>query len=162
MKATIVSFLIIFISVFSYDQALNSKLIALELSMPKNQILDGKDLMINVKITSHQKKILQITKEEELGYVLQHSGFIAIQVQMKVGQEYHDIPEAAHIDNYPDVKLDTLYTNHVKRYDIPINMLYHYVKGGYRIKVLARLSELNPVKDIYSDWVYFNCQRAVR
>ena len=141
--------------------ALKADSTGIELSMAKTKIADKKDLSVNLKIKSYQKGDLFLPKEEVWGYLRQHSGFFSIQVQRKSSKKYMDIPEGAHIDNYPIDEMDTLHLGDERSYKFPIQMLYHYLKAEYRVRVLVNFSIKNKVKDKYSKWVYFECEKEM-
>ena len=103
--------------------------------------------------------MLEIPTEGVWGFILEKSGFLAFQVQRMDGNKYVDIPTGARIDNYPEVKVDTLYMNDTRSFAYQINRLYYYTKGTYRIRVLARLSDLNAIEDLYSEWIYLECKK---
>jgi len=78
-----------------------------------------------------------------------------------IKERFVDIPIQARLDSYPGVDIDTLRINQSKSWKYNINRTYNFNKGSYRIKVLARLSTLNPTKDISSKWFYFSCSQDI-
>lgn len=162
MKVAQVFFQIIVLSLISFKSlAIDNDSIKVDLRMPIHQIQSNKDIMINLKVTSYQKRILEVPEEGVWGYMGRPTGFIAVQVQRKIGPKYAELAPGANIDNFQGVKIDTLNMNDAKAYSLNVNMLYHFLKGEYRVRVLVKFSSLNPIKDIYSKWVYFQCKKEL-
>ena len=126
--------------------------------MPVTKVQYRRDLDINIEIRSVQKNPLIVPKDEALGYVDDHLGFLRVQVQKEIDGKYQDIRHHGLIDNAPTV-LDTLYYGDVRKFDVSFAILYKFEKGNYRIRFLGAFSILNPgSKDVYSDWLYFTCK----
>lgn len=130
--------------------------------MAATKVQYRRDLDINIEIRSVQKRPLIALKDETLGYVDDHLGFLRVQVQKEIGGKYQNIRHHGLIDNAP-TELDTLYYGDVRKFDISFAILYNFKKGNYRIRILGAFSFLNPgSKDVYSDWLYFTCKRESR
>jgi len=69
--------------------------------------------------------------------------------------------EISHIDNLPTLSMDTVFYNQDRQLSLPHYILYHYSQGEYRIRVLCRFSMFNKLKDRYSNWTYFACNKDI-
>jgi hypothetical protein len=154
-------FLIFFDLELNAQRGINDSLLV-TVSMPRNDIFKPDDLVLNIKITSQKKGIIEVPVQDVFGYVQDHSGFIAMQTQNKIEGKYTDLPLRTRIDNIPGVNIDTLRTNDSKVWTYGISGIWKFNKGDYRIRVLARLSILNQATDVYSDWYYFSCKDDIK
>jgi len=145
-----------------YSQTLKKGSVLVNLSMPQREIVNSQDLSLTVKITNQNKFIIEVPIQDEWGYILHHSGFLAIQVQRKSKSGFIDIPTRARLDSYSGVDIDTLRTNERKDWSYNISRTYDFSKGSYRIKILARLSALNSIADVSSKWYYFSCIQDIK
>jgi hypothetical protein len=136
--------------------------VSLAIAMPEKEVSTADNLIFDFQITSHKRTPIEVPVQDVLGFILYHDGFIAIRIQRQINGKYVDAPIASSVDSYPGVDVDTLHTNDSKHWSFDISMLHLFVKGNYRIKALARLSLLNPMKDVYSSWYYFKCVKEIR
>jgi hypothetical protein len=130
------------------------------LSIPKKEIENSSDLRIKIEIKSNKIAPIIVPKEISLGYMERRSGFFRIQVQQEIDDKYVDVPSHGFIDNMPS-SLDTMYKNDVRKFNSSFRLLYRFVKGNYRIRVLGAFSVLNHINDVYSDWKYFTCKKDI-
>ena len=132
------------------------------LTMPIKKIKNANDLEITLTITSNQKRIIELPKRGDWGYIDDKSNYFDIQIQKKKGGHYYDMPSARGlIDNLPLSDVDTLLQGQHEKFGFSIALLYHYLKGEYRIRVFCRFSIWNKLNDQYSNWTYFNCGNEV-
>jgi hypothetical protein len=136
--------------------------IELHVHFQKQEILNSKDLVIDIQIKSNKVRPLIFLKDPPPNFVARHMGALRIEVQSRVGDKYVDLPVHGTVDNIP-VEADTLYTGNSRAYQLSLSSFYQQlVKGNYRVRILAAFAMLNPqVKDQYSEWVYFNCDRDI-
>lgn len=163
MRYKLIKFFSLFILIVSQYDAFPSNKDSIEfvLTMPVSEIQTSNDLRVDVSVKSNQILPLIMTKDAALGYVNEKIGFFRVQVQQKIGGKYIDIKHHGLIDNAP-TDLDTLYKGDLRKFDLSIRLLYHFIKGDYRIRILAAFSILNPsIKDSYSNWSYFTCKKEI-
>jgi hypothetical protein len=136
--------------------------IELQVHFQKQEIVNSKDLIIDIQIKSNKIRPLIFLKDPSPNFVARHMGALRVEVQSKVGDKYVDLPVHGTIDNMP-VEVDTLYSGNSRTYQLALGVFYrHLLKGNYRVRILAAFSLLNPkVKDQYSEWVYFNCDKDI-
>jgi len=160
-RKSLIGLLVLFILTTSYYDAFSAYKDSVEfhLTIPKAEILTWHDLTINLTITSKQRAPLVLPKDGVIGYV-HGEGFFLIEAQKKINGKYVTIQGDARIDNPPSY-LDTLHMNDTRKFKFSLALFYQYTKGDYRIRVLTILSQLNPTKDIYSNWVYFSCKKEI-
>ena len=149
------------LTVSLHGQSVNKDSVSLTIAMPQKEVSTANHLVIDFQITSHKGTPIEVPVQDVLGFILYHDGFIAIRVQRQINGKYVDAPIASSVDSYPGVEIDTLHTNDSKHWSFDISMLHQFIKGNYRIKALARLSLLNPMKDVYSSWHYFKCVKDI-
>ena len=136
--------------------------IHVSLSIRNKEASKTSDLNISVIIDANTKDSVRLPREMVWGYFPAYQGFLEMQVQKKTGTVYYNLKNGIdRIDNYPVSTFDTLTTGHPLTFDFDAGGLYIYEKGEYRIRVLCRLSLLNPHKDIYSNWIYFSCKNTL-
>jgi hypothetical protein len=145
-----------------HGQSIDKDSISVSLSMPEKEISEAKQLVVDVKITSYKKNILEVPEQGVWGYALYHSGFLGVQVQRQVNGKFGDTPISTSIDSFMGIDPDTLRTNDSKDWSFDLFRINTFNKGSYRVRFFASLSSLNPVKDVYSDWYYFKCSRDVK
>jgi|SRR6185437_7917427 len=133
----------------------------LKLAIANKEVRQADDLNISLTIKSTVRPFVLLPDNESWGFLSSIEGFYLIQIQKKAGDRYIDMPQQGHLDNVPTFSLDTVYTNMRRELSFPLQMLYEYRKGEYRIRVLCRFSMYNRLKDKYTDWVYFSCKNDI-
>ena len=136
--------------------------IELHIRLPKNEIGNYKDLIVDIEIKSNKDNPWIFFKEPPPGYADRHMGALRMQVQKKIDDKYVDLPAHGAIDNLPGDNVDSLYKGNSRIYQLPLTVFFRFPKGSYRVRILAAFSLLNTrVKDQYSEWVYFNCKKDI-
>jgi hypothetical protein len=136
--------------------------IELHVYFQKQEIVNSRDFVIDIQIKSNKVRPLIFLKDPPLNFVARHMGALRVEAQSKVGDKYVDLPVHGAIDNMP-VEADTLYAGNSRTYQLSLSLFYRQLfKGNYRVRILAAFAMLNPqVKDQYSEWVYFNCDKDI-
>jgi hypothetical protein len=130
--------------------------------LPKATIKESKDLVLTINIQSNTNEKILIPKYIGVGYVQDSSGFICFQLQKREAQGYENVKPLGIFDDLVIVNpLDTLHRNEQREFKHNIISLCIPCKGSYRIRVLCFFSAYNNMKDVYSDWLYFDCEKAV-
>jgi hypothetical protein len=138
-------------------------LVYVRLSLPKTTITASQDLLLTIIIKSNTNKKIAIPKYISIGYIQDSSGFISYQLQKMEGNTYKNVkPYGGGFDNFgPLDKTDTLQSGEQREMRDNINSITVPYKGKYRIRVLCFFSAYNEMKDVYSDWLYFNCEKPI-
>jgi hypothetical protein len=136
--------------------------VQIKVSLPKAKIESEKDLTLTLTVKSTQSRLLEIPKEGLWSYINRGPAFFFIELQRKTKGKYVDVEGHASMDNVPEATIDTIYRNDTRNFPTSIDLLYHYVKGQYRVRVLAAFSSLNKLPDIYSDWFYLECENEIQ
>lgn len=135
--------------------------IRMVISLPKAAVESENDLILTLMVRTTRSTPLEIPKQGLWSYVNSGPGFFFIEVQRKRNGKFVDVPGNARIDNVPIADIDTLKGNEMRKFITSMRLLFHYTKGQYRVRVLGAFSTLNNSHDIYSNWVYFNCEHEI-
>jgi len=135
--------------------------IVVKLTIQKKEISHMEDMNISLGIKSYRRQYFLLPDNESWGFLNSIEGFYLIQVQKKSGDKYLDMSPYGHIDNLPTLSMDTVFYNQDRQLSLPHYILYHYSQGEYRIRVLCRFSMFNKLKDRYSNWTYFACNKDI-
>lgn len=126
-------------------------------TISKKDLLDSrKDVFLILTIQSKREEILQVPKGADWGVDTLEPSVFAIQAQKLVNGKYENQKSNSRFDYLPEEDVDTLHYNDSRVYKMPINLLYPYSRGAYRMRVLCRFGMLGVGKDTYSNWLYFN------
>lgn len=137
-------------------------LVYVQLSLPKTTITTSKDLLLTISIKSSTNKKIVIPKYISVGYIQDSSGFISYQLQKLEGQTYKNVKSYGALDNFDLFdKTDTLHSGEQKDITDNIGLITIPYKGKYRLRVVCFFSAYNEMKDVYSDWLYFNCEKPI-
>jgi hypothetical protein len=137
-------------------------LVYVRLSLPKITITASKDLLLTISIKSNTNKKIVIQKYISVGKIQDSSGFISLQLQKMEGQTYKDVKPHGDGDYFaPYDKTDTLQSGEQRDITDNISLITIPYKGKYRIRAVCFFSVYNEMKDVYSDWLYFNCEKPI-
>jgi hypothetical protein len=120
----------------------------------KFAIIDSSEFIIRVNIQNKRKGDLILEKPELWSFVGDPNGFCLIQTQRKENGVFVTLEPQACVDGISPSN-DTLISNDARSFTFPVQRLYRYIRGQYRMRVLIKLSDLNPIPDVYTDWLYF-------
>lgn len=133
-----------------------------QVRIPKWKAIDAKDLIMEIQLRSHKTEPLIFAKDPPAGFFVRKNGALRVQLQSQSGDKYVDFPVHGSIDFFP-APLDTIKNGEARMYKLSISRMYPQLpKGAHRVRVLIDLSSLNPqVKDKYSKWIYFICEKDI-
>lgn len=78
------------------------------------------------------------------------------------GKTYKTVKSLGTFDNFAPLELmDTLRRNETREVTQNIVLFSVPYKGKYRIRVLCFFSAYNKMKNVYSNWYYFESEKAV-
>jgi hypothetical protein len=162
MKTAISIFFTLFSIIWAYPGFCTpGDSIVVKLTIQNKEISHMKDLNISLAIKSYRHQYFLLPDDESWGFLNSIESFYLIQVQKKSGDKYLDMSPEGHIDNVPTLSMDTVFYNQDRKLGLPCHIIYHYSQGKYRIRVLCRFSMFNKLKDRYSNWTYFACNREI-
>ena len=138
------------------------KPLLVEISLRKKQMEEYKDLKFQVKLKSVSDKVIYIPHHISMGFIQDSMAFMQLHLQIKSGNAYIDVEPKGFIDNLSvNKKVDTLSNGREIIYEDYFGAAFRFKKGYYRLRVLCAVSYLNHIKDVYSNWVYFNCKKEI-
>lgn len=136
-----------------------------QLSIANTNVTNEYDLEISVRIKSKWQRPIAIPRNFTWG-ILRYSNFsfLLVEIQEKVSGIFKEVSINEKIDNIPDLSVDSLQNgDSITSKAFSIAGTFIPGKGSYRTRVLCKFSMLNPgMKDIFSNWVYFRCEKDIR
>jgi hypothetical protein len=146
----------------SFAQAFAHK--PVQLNIANTNVNNEFDLILSARIISNWQKPIAIPSNFSWGILRYSNGsFLLVEIQKKVGGVFKEVSYDEKIDYFPDDSVDSLQNgDSITTNTFSIASLFRSNKGSYRTRVLCKFSNLNSgMKDIYSNWVYFRCEKEV-
>ena len=135
-----------------------------QLSIANTNAAHEYDLELSVRIKSKWKRPIAVPGSATWG-ILKFSdlNFLVVEVQKKVSGGFKDVSIFTKLDNIPDPSVDSLEKgDSITAKGFSLAEAFIPNKGSYRARVLCRFSMFNPgMKDLFSNWVYFRCEKDV-
>ena len=133
----------------------------IRLAFKSKEIKQASDLEMTLTIKSYLKQTVYLPGVDLWGLPSTVAGFYIIQVQKRADKNYNNLHIRGALDNIPSFNTDRLHFGHEKELTFPLNILYEFTKGEYRVRVLCRFSTLNKLRDRHSNWTYFTCDSDI-
>jgi hypothetical protein len=135
--------------------------LVVNLAFKNKEIMQPGDLKMTLTIRSFMKQTVYVPAVDLWGLPSSVDGFYIIEIQKRLGKNYGDLHIRGAIDNMPSFNTDRLHFGDKKELAFPINTLSQFTKGEYRVRVQCKFSALNKLRNRYSNWAYFTCNRDI-